>query len=339
MSDITRIGLDLAKNSFHIFGVNQFGKQLISKKLSREKMIPFFSNLSPCTVAMEACSGAHYWATKLQSMGHTPKIISPQYVKPFVKRNKNDAVDAEAIYEASIRPNMHFVPIKSMEQLEIQAVHRIRERLISARTAATNQARGFLAEAGIVIPKGIHNIRNFLFLITSDDQFNLSLPLRDILSNVALELIDLEENIKKQTKILATVSSRSPVCRQLRKIPGIGPITATAVIAAAGDGAVFKNGRQFAAWVGLTPRQHSTGGKTRLLGISKRGDSYLRKLLVHGARAVLYKSEKKTDRISLWIQHILIRRGKYKAMVALANKIARIVWVVLTTKEAYHMAA
>jgi len=339
MQDITRIGLDLAKNSFHVFGVNQFGKQVVSKKLSREKMVPFFSNLSPCTVAMEACSGAHYWANKFQSMGHIPKIISPQYVKPFVKRNKNDAVDAEAIYEASIRPNMHFVPIKSMEQLEIQAVHRIRERLISARTATTNQARGFLSEAGIVVPKGIHNIRKFLFFITSDDQSQISISLRDILSNIALELIDLEENIKKQTKILASICSQSPVCSKLRKIPGIGPITATAIIAAAGDGAVFKNGRQFAAWIGLTPRQHSTGGKTTLLGISKRGDSYLRKLLVHGARAVLYHSANKKDKTSLWMQQVLIRRGKYKAMVALANKTARIVWVVLTTKEPYKMAA
>lgn len=339
MRTITMIGLDLAKNTFHVHAVDDRGKAVFSKKLARTHAIIFFSSHPPCIVAMEACSGAHFWGNKLRELGHEPRLISPQYVKPFVKRNKNDAADAEAICEAASRPNMHFVPLKSREQLNIQAIHRIRERLVGARTSLVNQVRGFLAEAGFVIPQGIHKLRKYLLELISNPENGLDPFLRDYISDLSTELIDLDEKIAKQDKTIMKISLKSEDCRRLRDIPGIGHITATAMIAAVGDATSFKNGRQLSAWVGLTPKQHSTGGKATLRGISKRGDPYLRKLLIHGARSVLHYSNKKKDRVSLWLQELQNRRGKHKAMVALANKTARIVWAVLVKQEKYRLAA
>lgn len=339
MRKITLIGLDLAKNSFHAHAVDHHGKKIFSKKLTRHRVISFFSTLTPCVVAMEACSGAHFWANKLRELGHDAKLVSPQYVKPFVKRNKNDALDAEAICEAASRPNMNFVPIKSQHQLNIQALHRIRERLVGARTALVNQTRGFLAEAGIVVPQGVHHLRRFLLELTSNPDNGLDLLLLDYISDLTDELIELDEKIAKQNKNIVTISQNCEACRRLCAIPGIGHITATALVAAIGKATSFKNSRQLAAWVGLTPKQHSTGGKTILKGISKRGDPYLRKLLVHGARAVLRHCQEKSDRQSVWIKAVQDRRGKHKAIVALANKTARIVWAVLAKQENYRLVA
>lgn len=339
MRTITMIGLDLAKNSFHAYGVDQRGKKVLSTKIARNHMVSVFSALPPCVIAMEACSGSHFWANKFREFGHEPKLISPQYVKPFVKRNKNDALDAEAICEAASRPSMNFVPIKSQEQLNLQAIHRIRERLVGARTALANQTRGFLAEAGMVVPQGIHRLRNFLLEITSNPDNGIDPFLRDYISDLATELIELDEKITKQDKTILRISRNSDACRRLCSIPGIGHITATAIVAAVGNATSFKNSRQLAAWIGLTPKQYSTGGKTKLQGISKRGNPYLRKLLIHGARAVLRHSRDKKDGQSLWLNAVQDRRGKHKAMVALANKTARIVWAVLVKQGYYHLAA
>lgn len=339
MRAITMIGLDLAKNSFHAYGVDRHGKKVLSTKIARDHMVSLFSALPPCVVAMEACSGSHFWANKFREFGHEPKLISPQYVKPFVKRNKNDALDAEAICEAAGRPNMHFVPIKSQEQLNLQAIHRIRERLVGARTALANQTRGFLAEAGIVIPRGIHRLRSFLLELTSNPDNGIDPFLRDYISDLTAEFIDLDERIAKQNKTIVKISQQSEACRRLCSIPGIKHITATAIVAAIGDAKSFKSSRQLAAWIGLTPKQYSTGGKTKLQSISKRGNPYLRKLLIHGARAVLRHSHDKTDGQSLWLNAVQDRRGKHKAMVAQANKTARIVWAVLVRQEYYRLAA
>lgn len=339
MRTITMIGLDLAKNSFHAHAVDERGHTVLSKKIARANLITFFASIGPCIVAMEACSGAHYWGNKLRELGHEPKLVSPQYVKPFVKRNKNDAADAEAICEADSRPNMHFVPLKSQEQLNIQAIHRIRERLVGDRTALVNQIRGFLAEAGLVVPKGIHKLRRYLLELISNPDNSIDAFLRDYLSDLIAELLDLDEKIAKQDKTIIRLSLSSEACRRLRDIPGVGHVTATAVIAAIGEPTTFKNGRQLAAWVGLTPKQHATGGKTTLKGISKRGDPYLRKLLIHGARSVLHYSHDKKDRQSLWLKALQDRRGKHKTIVAMANKTARIIWAVLAKQEKYRRAA
>jgi transposase len=331
--EITALGIDLGKNVFHIHGATGTGRAVLRKRLYRSEVLGFVRMQPPCLIGMEACCGAHYWAREFRKAGHEVRLMSPQFVKPYVKSNKNDTSDAEAICEAVTRPTMRFVPEKSIEQQDIAALHRVRERLVKSRTALSNEIRGLLGEYGVVIPKGIDRLAMNLVQALQDNQAKVT-PLGEA---VFLELLgefhDLQERIEHHEKRLAELGKRHPVCQQLTTIPGVGFLTATAVVAAVGDANSFKNGRQFAAWIGLVPRQHSTGGKERLLGISKRGDSYLRRLLIHGARSVMLRVGKYHDRRSSWAKSLKERRGANRATVALANKIARIIWALLSRPE------
>ena len=286
-------------------------------------MLTYFQKLAPCLIGMETCGSAHYWARELEKMGHTVKLMAPQFVKPYVKSNKNDANDAEAICEAVARPTMRFVAIKTIEQQDIQAVHRIRSELVQQRTAKGNQIRGLLSEYGLVMGQRIEVLRKALPLLLEDAENGLTIDFRTLLEGLQQDLITLDERVDEMDKKIRLLASSNEDAKRLQQIPGIGPITATALICAIGDGKQFKRGRDLAAWLGLTPRQHSSGGKDRLLGISKRGDAYLRTLLIHGARSVLRVAGNKEDPRSRWIQSLCGRRNKNIAAVALANKNAR----------------
>lgn len=335
---VTTIGLDIAKTVFHFVAVNQTGRFIKKKQLKRKQVLAYTANLEACTIVMEACGGANYWAREFMAQGHQVKLIAPQYVKPFVKGNKNDYNDAEAIAEAAQRPNMRFVPIKSVEQQDVQNLHRQRERLKKERTALVNQVRGLLTEYGIVINKGVPAVRRALPDILEDADNGLTVLARELFAELLEELRVLDERFKRCEKRIDAVNQEHEVCRRLDEILGIGAITASATYAAAGDGKDFVNGRHFAAWLGLVPRQHSSGGKPVLLGISKRGNTYLRTLFIHGARSVLLHSANKQDRFSRWAQSVLERRGHNRACVAVANKMARIAWVIMAKGEQYRPA-
>jgi transposase len=328
--NIKRIGIDLAKQVFQLHGVDHQGKPVLRKQLRRNQMLSYFTKLPPCLIGIEACSSSHYWARELQKLGHTVKLMAPQFVKPYVKGNKNDANDAEAICEAVARPNMRYVAIKTIEQQDIQAVHRIRSGLVQQRTAKVNQIRGLLAEYGIVVERRVEKLRKALPLLLEDAENGLSFDFRALLQSLQQDLIALDDRASEMDKKIQQLANSNSTAKRLQQIPGIGPITSTALVCAIGDGKQFKRGRDLAAWLGLTPRQHSSGGKDCLLGISKRGDTYLRTLLIHGARAVLKVADKKDDPRSRWIQSLCSRRNKNIAAVALANKNARIVWALLT---------
>lgn len=333
--EIVRIGLDLAKNVFEVHGVDARDKAVLKKTLRRDAVTQFFADVPPCIVGMEACSGSHYWAKVFIDLGHEVRLISPQFVTPYVKSNKNDRNDAEAICEAIGRPSMRFVPVKSAEQLEIQAVHRIRQRLVSDRTRLVNQIRGLLAEHGLVVARDISKIRQALSQIADGVDHMLGAMLVELVCDVCAELRELDQRIAAYTKRIQDLFRSNEMCQRIGKIEGIGPITATALVAAVGDRTCFQNGRQFAAWLGLVPKQRSSGGKSRLFGISKRGDRYLRTLLIHGARAVLRKADGKTDSRSLWVVRMRDRRHPNVVAVALANRNARIVWAVLSGRTEY----
>ena len=326
---IARIGLDLAKYVFQIHGVDERGKTVLRKTLRRCDVSRFFANLPPCIVGMEACSSAHYWARKIGSFGHEARLISPQFVKPYIKSNKSDRNDAEGICEATGRPSMRFVPIKFGEQLIIQATHRIRSRLVGIRTALANQIRGILAEFGVVVARNLASLRRRLPEILDSENGSLDAMTRTLIIDLQDELAVVDRRVRSYDRRIEQLCSLSEACQRLSRIEGIGPVTATALVAAAGNAQVFKNGRQFAAWLGLVPRQSSSGGRVRLLGISKRGDQYLRTLLIHGARSALGSSKHKKDARSLWLQKLRERRHPNVAAVALANKNARIAWVLL----------
>jgi transposase len=330
--NIKRIGIDLAKQVFQVHGVDNQEKPVLRKQLRRAQMLNYFQKLPPCLIGMEACSSAHYWARELQKQGHTVKLMAPQFVKPYVKSNKNDANDAEAICEAVARPTMRFVAIKTIAQQDIQAVHRIRSELVQQRTAKVNQIRGLLGEYGLVVGRRVDVLRTALPLLLEDAENGLTADFRELLQGLQQDLITLDERVNEMDKKIKVLASSNTDAKRLQQIPGIGPITATALICAIGDGKQFKRGRDMAAWLGLTPRQRSSGGKDRLLGISKRGDAYLRTLLIHGARAVLKVASNKDDPRSCWLQNLCSRRNKNIAAVALANKNARIVWALLTKK-------
>lgn len=330
--NIKRIGVDLAKQVFQVHGVDGQEKPVLRKQLRRTQMLVFFQKLPPCLIGMEACSSAHYWARELQKLGHTVKLMAPQFVKPYVKSNKNDANDAEAICEAVARPTMRFVAVKTVAQQDLQAVHRIRSELVQQRTAKVNQIRGLLAEYGIAVGRRVEVLRNALPPLLEDAENSLTADFRVLLDGLKQDLIMLDERVDDLDKTIKALASSNTDAKRLQQIPGIGPITATALVCAIGDGKQFKRGRDMAAWLGLTPRQHSSGGKDRLLGISKRGDAYLRTLLIHGARAVLKVAGNKDDPRSRWLQNLCSRRNKNIAAVALANKNARIVWALLTQK-------
>ena len=326
---ITTVGIDLAKNLFQVHGVDERGKTVLKKQLKRDQMMAFFTNLPACLIGMEACGSAHYWANKLQRLGHTVKLMAPQFVKPYVKTNKNDVADAEAICEAVSRPNMRFVPIKNSEQQAVLALHRARQGFVKARTAQANQIRGLLAEHGIIIPKGIAYIGKHLPEILEDGENGLPGSFRILLKRLGDHLKELDRHTQELEVQIQSWHRESAASRKLAQIPGIGPITASALVASVGDAKNFENGRQLAAWLGLVPRQNSSGGKQTLLGISKRGDSYLRTLLIHGARAVLRVAERKAPHANSWLAGVMERRNYNVAAVALANKNARIVWALL----------
>lgn len=332
---IMRIGIDLAKQVFQIHGVDAQEKIVCRKQLRRNQMAEFFHKLEPCQIGMEACASSHYWARTLQAMGHTVKLIAPQFVKPYVKTNKNDANDAEAICEAMSRPNMRFVPIKTVEQQDLQALHRIRTELVHQRTAKVNQTRGLLGEYGIVVTPRVNQLRRALPDILEDAENGLSAQFRVLLEGLQADLVYLDEQIAICDQDVQRQANTNAAAKKLQQLRGIGPITATALVAALGNAHDFKKGRDLAAWVGLVPRQHSSGGKDRLLAISKRGDAYLRTLLIHGARSVIKTASGKDDRLSQWIQALCTRRNKNIAAVALANKTIRLVWALLTSDDDY----
>ena len=333
--NITTIGLDIAKNVFQLHGTDANGKTVLRKQLKRKQLLEFFANLLPCLIGLEACGGAHYWARELIKLGHDAKLISPQFVKPYVKGNKNDANDAEAICEAVGRPNMRFVPVKSVEQQDIQLLHRIRSGLLKERTALANRIRGLLTEYGIVIPKGISKLRQQLPDVLEDGSNQLTHTARSLFAELQQQLIQLDQQVVDYDQKIQNVYRDSPLCRRLAEIPGIGPLIATALLAALGDAKTFGSARQLSAWLGLVPRQDSSGGKPRLLGISKRGDVYLRTLLIHGGRSVVNAAAKKDDAQSRWVNELVKRRNANIAAVAVANKNVRIVWALLTKSECY----
>ena len=283
MKEVTVLGIDLAKNSFQLHGVSDEGEVILKKAVSRSKLSSIIANLQPCLIGMEACSGANYWAREFQKYGHNVKLISPQFVKPYVKSNKNDANDAEAICEAVSRPSMRFVPIKTLEQQDIQSIHRIRSRLVKEKTALMNSIRGLLHEYGVSIPQGVSSLRKKLIELSEAEITSTTLFMcKDLYE----ELLEKEEKIKRYDHKIDEIFASNEMCKKIESVPGVGKKTATIILSALGDGSEFKNGREFAAYLGLVPRQSSTGGKAKLLGISKRGDKYIRSLLVHGARSV-----------------------------------------------------
>jgi len=326
---VTTVGIDLAKNVFQVHGVSEHGKAVLKKQLKRHQVIEFFANMPACLIGMEACSGAHHWARRLQALGHTVKLMAPQFVKPYVKTNKNDAADAEAICEAVARPNMRFVPIKNVEQQAVLALHRARQGFVKARTAQANQIRGLLAEFGLIVPKGIAHVARRVPELIEDASNELPGTFRLLAQRLVEHLKELDRQVGELEVQIATWHRNSDVSRKLAAVPGIGPITASALVATVGDAKNFSNGRQMAAWLGLVPRQNSSGGKNVLLGISKRGDTYLRTLLVHGARAVIYAAQRRTDKAAGWLSDLVARQNINVAAVALANKNARVVWALL----------
>lgn len=333
--DIELMGIDLAKRSFQLHGLDGRGQLVAGKKLSRTKVKTHMANLPPCRVAMEACGGAHYWARLFESYGHKVSLIAPQFVKPYVKSNKNDAVDAEAICEAAQRPNMRYVAVKSVEQQDVQALHRMRQLAVEQRTAQVNQIRGLLLEYGVDIPQGRANVRRNLPDILENAENGLTMRFREALAVLYEELVHLDDRVGWYDKQIKQIAQTDECAQRLLTIPGIGPMIATGLLSAIGDINAFKNGRELAAWMGLVPRQHSTGGKQRLLGISKRGDVYLRMLVIHGARSAMRLVHRKSDRISCWAAQLEQRRGKNIAAVAMANKMVRMAFALLKNDEIY----
>jgi transposase len=331
----TVIGLDIAKQIFHLVGLDATGKKVIKKTLRRTKLLSYFANLKPCVIGMEGCASSHYWARELSKLRHQVKLLPAQYVKPYVRGNKNDYNDALAIAEASRIPEMREVRVKTVEQQSIQALHRLRRGAVGDRTKLCNQVRGLLAEFGIIMNQGISTLRKKLPEIIEDAENELHWVFRDALALKYQQLCQLDTLVNELTKFIEKEAKQHPQIKQLQSIPGFGAIVASTFFSVIGDGKAFKKGRDVSASLGLVPRQHSSGGKNTLLGISKRGDKYLRSLLVHGARSVVNHAHKKDDALSLWVTRLVNTRGKNKATVALANKLARIAWAVTTSRKLY----
>jgi transposase len=331
MNKLSRVGIDLAKSVYQLHGVDRSEQTLWRRRLTRGKWLKvLLDTIEPgCEIGMEACAGAHHWARQLQAKGFTVKLIAPQFVKPYVKSNKNDANDAEAICEAMSRPHMRFVAVKTVEQQDIQAVHRIRSGLLSQRTAKANQIRGLVAEYGLVAPQQLASLRAAIPSWLEDAENGLSARFRRLLNDLWDDLKYLDQRITALDQEITTLAQQDPVAQRLQQLRGVGPLIATALVAAVGNAEQFSNGRQMAASLGLTPGQHSSGGKERLLGITKRGDVYLRTLLIHGARSVIYAARHKDDRLSQWVTGLAKRRHPNVAATALANKTARIAWAML----------
>lgn len=337
--ELKRVGLDLAKSVFQVHGVDAHEVVRCRRQLRRSEVLKFFAGRPPCLIGMEACAGAHYWARELTKLGHTVRLMAPQLVKPYVSRQKNDANDAEGICEAVGRPNMRFVAVKTVVQQEVQSAHRIRSELIRRRTAKANQIRGLLAEFGLVVGRRVEVLRRALPELLEDGDNGLSGGMRRLLEGLRRDLVQLDERVAEVEAVIVAEARANEACVRLQTIPGIGPLTASALVSAVGDGRQFKNGRQLAAWAGLVPGQDSSGGKPRLLGISKHGDTYLRTLLIHGGRAVEQRCGTKTDGRSRWLRELSTRRHKNIAAVAQANRNARIAWALLTRGESYRAPA
>jgi len=336
---IRSVGIDLGKTTFHLVALGDNGKVLLKKKFSQKQLSVFAANMQSSLIGMEACAGAHFLGRALRAQGHDVKLIPAQFVKPFVKSNKNDFIDAEAIAEAVDRQNMRFVSIKTDDQLDLQALHRVRERVMQRRTAVINQIRAFLLERGMVFAKSPIRLREAIPSVLENVEENLTPRMRNLIAMMWSEWKELELQLEELNAEVERIASSDAACQRLRQIPGIGPLVATAIVASIGNGSAFRKGREFAAWMGLVPRQHSTGGKARLYGISKRGNRYLRIILVHGARAVVLRS--KRDRIAMgaWLTSLEGRAPRNVLIIAMANKLARIAWAVLSTGQDYRTDA
>jgi transposase len=332
---ITTIGLDLAKNVFQVHGVDERGNVVLRKHLRRDQVAAFFAQTRPCLVGIEACGGAHFWASKLAALGHQVKMMAPQFVKPYVKTNKNDALDAEAICEAVARRNMRFVPAKSPEQQSVLALHTARESFVHARSAQANQIRGLLIEFGLVIPQGMRNLYERVPDLIEDASNDLPGRFRLLVQRLLDHLKELDRQVREVEREIEQWHRSSEPSMRLETIPGIGPLTASALVASAGDPSNFKSARQFAAWIGLVPHQNSSGGKTQLLGISKRGNVYLRTLLIHGGRTLVQLARTRTSWAATWLGRLVARRHHNVAAVAMANKNARLAWALLSSGQAY----
>lgn len=333
--EIHAIGIDLGKTLFHLVGVDSSGTVVVRKRCSRTQLLTYTANIRVHRIGMEACSGSHFLGRALRDQGHDVRLMPAQYVKPYVKTNKSDYIDAEAIAEAVQRPTMRFVPIKTEEQLDLQAVHRVRERWVMRRTAVVNQIRGLLLERGLTLPKGRHHVDQALPEILSKRELRLSDSFRVLLTQLRLELEQLTARIAEMDTVIGATATDNEDCRRLTTIPGIGPVIATALVAAIGNGAAFRRGRDLSAWVGMVPREYSTGGKQKLLGISKLGNSYLRKLFVQGARAVMRQRKKQATGLTCWLDQLLARTHQNVVIVALANKLIRVAWAVLRKNQTY----
>ena len=334
MKNIKAIGIDLAKNVFQLHGVDSKGKCVLRKRLSREKLKEFVATIPGCEIGIEACGGSHYWARVFQGYEHKVKMMAPQFVKPYVMSNKNDRNDARGIAEAMSRPEMKYVPIKSVEQQDTLLMHRVRELAITQRTAQVNQIRGLLNEYGVIIKKGINQIEYLLEILEDNKEKLTPISLREF-KGLYEDYKQLDAKVKSYDKKIEQLAKEDARCQEIMKIKGVGALTASALVATIGDAKVFKRGRELSAWLGLVPKQHSSGNKIRLTGISKRGDRYARMLLIHGARSVIKTCEGKQDKKNMWALDKKNRCGYNKAAVALANKHARIIWAILATGECY----
>jgi len=334
---LSRVGIDLAKNVYQCHGVDRSGKTVWKRRLKRHQWLKvLLENTEPgCVIGMEACASAHHWGRQLQSRGYTVKLIPPQFVKPYVKSNKSDAKDAEAICEAMSRPNMRFVTVKTVEQQDIQATHRIRAELITQRTAKANQIRGLVAEYGLVAPKRLSSLRAAIPCWLEDAENGLTADFRSLLHGVWDDLLALDDRVGEMDKLIKRLAENHEECVRLQQLRGVGPMISTAMIATVGDARQYHKSRQMAAAIGITPKQHSSADRDRLLGISKRGDVYLRTLMIHGARAVVARAKDKDDRLSRWVTGIATKRHPNVAAVALANKTARMAWAMLRHETDY----
>ena len=333
---IYALGIDLGKTVFHLVGLDESGKVVVRKRCSRTQLLAFTANIQVQLIGMEACSGAHFLGRALREQGHDVRLMPAQYVKPYVQTNKSDYIDAEAIAEAVQRPRMRFVPIKTEEQLDLQALHRVRERWVMRRTAVVNQVRSLLLERGLTLPKGRRHLEQALPRILEDAELPLSGSFRVLLAQLHLELEQLAGRIEQMDAVIQQEARENEACQRLTTIPGVGPVTATALIGAIGNGSAFAKGRHLSTWMGMVPGEYTTGGQQKLLGISKRGNKYLRRLFVQGARSVLQQRDKQAPGLSQWLAQLLAFKHQNVVVVALANKLVRTAWAVLSKNESYH---
>ncbi len=337
--NVTTIGIDLAKNSFSLVGSDKHGKIVLRKTLSRNKLLPFIANCAPCCIGFEACSGAHFWARECLKLGHSVRIIAAKFIEPYRKSGKNDNNDAEAICEAVRRPNIWFVPVKTADQQAALSIHRVRQGVVKDRTSWINRLRGLLSEFGIVMPKGRYTAQAAIPGILGDASNGLPPLAREMIHDLWLSIQQANQQILSYDRALARLCREDENSQRLMTIPGVGEQVATGVVASVPDPRLFKNSRQFSAWLGLVPRQYSTGGNIRLGRITKRGDKYLRMCLVHGARAVVANLGDKQDKVSCWVRDLIERRGYLRAVVALAARNARLIWTLMIKQEDYRAMA